>query len=183
MRLEKLVPPVFALIDNFESHTLGTEPSSANGWTERGVADDTIVVAGGSKVVQLLGSNNTGYNIALGDNTITNNTTGTIFFRTRSVPEAWFQMGAAATDWDWSSGDWWSHDDVGFFSKWDVGDGTAMRPHFDSGAIRDVLGATWYNVWFVADNSANTYDMYISQNFDTAEGGATSITVDKVPKP
>ena len=180
----------WALVDDFESHAVGTEPSSANGWVAHDYAgalpNDYIVSSGGNQAVQLLGSGNSGYNIPLGANTIADSTTGTIFFRTRSVslpptytPGQYFQMGAAATDWDWTDGgNWWDHDEVGFYSYWNtVLDGTGVKPHHNEGAAHDVDGATWYNAWLVANHTTDTYDFHISQGNDGAIGDPTSQTV------
>jgi hypothetical protein len=166
----------FARVEDFESHALGSEPSSTNGWVERGAANGVIVSNGNGQAAQLISSGNAGYNLDLRMNSIPAGGKGTVFFRTRSTGSI-YNLAAYVTDWSWDSGVWWENDQAGIFGRFDYGDGTALRPHWNYGNIQDIQGDKWYNVWVVADNAAKTFDLYLSRNDDNATGGGTSVTV------
>jgi hypothetical protein len=180
VRLEKVdmdYSSGFALIDNFEEDTFGFDISSNVNWTAHNagtvVPMGTIVSNGNGQAAQLLDSHDAGYNINLGINTIPDGTKGTLFFRTRSYANQ-FNLGSYLTDWDWAGGDnWWDHDDAGFYGK-----GNTLKPQYNVGDSKTVELATWYNVWVVADNVADTFDLYLSQGYDGATNGLTSVTVD-----
>lgn len=172
----------FTLVEDFESHTSGAALTAKGNWFAQGginPATGGTIIFEGSKCARILGGSNNGcYYLPLGANAIADDTTGTLFFRFRSQPAAWLQIAAYLTNWQPTSGDWWGHDQAGFYSRWNMGDGTALRPRWNSGDnTRDVVGGSWYNVWIVADNAANTYALYLSQGTDPATGGASSITV------
>ena len=175
----------FTLVEDFEGHTLGAALDADADWTSQAGASaatgGTIVDDGGSQAAQILGgSNNGNYYTGLGSQTIADNTTGTVFFRFRSDPVEWLQTAIYLTDWQPNSALWYNHDEAGLYSRYNTagGDGTAFLPHYDTGGTpQDIIGATWYNVWIVANNTANTFDLYLSQGIDGATGGATSVTV------
>ncbi len=179
VRLEKLdmaYKSRFTLIEDFESHTLGSAPSSTNGWVGHGAANGVIVSNGNGQAAQLLSSGNAGYTLDLKANSIPDGGKGTVFFRTRSYG-AIYNFAAYITDWSWDSGAWWEHDQAGIFGRFDTGDGTALRPHWNYGNIQDIQSDTWHNVWIVVDNAAKTFDLYLSRKDDRATGGVTSVTV------
>ncbi len=172
----------FVLVDNFEAHTLGAALNADADWKSQAgnnpATGGTIVNDGGSQAARILGgSNNGGYYTSLATQTITDNSTGTAFFRFQSDPAAWLQIAAYLTDWQPSDGNWYLHDEAGFFSRWNQGDGTSVKPQYNKGTITNVAGGTWYNVWIVANNTANTFDLHMSQGTDGAVGDATSFTV------
>jgi hypothetical protein len=178
VRLEKLVDKsAFTLVENFESHLFGSDPSSTNGWVKRGTTSGLIVSNEQGQAAQLLATGNAGYNKRLGINLIPTGQTGTLFFRLRSSANGPLNFAAYLTDWSWASGNWWDYDNAGIFSRGDQGDGSAVRPQYNSGSLTDINTLTWYNVWFVANNQAKTFDLYISRGFNSATGGATSTTV------
>jgi len=173
----------FTLVEDFESHTLGAALDADAAWTAQAgnnaASNGTIVNDGGSQAAQILGgSNNGSYYTGLGSQTIANNTTGTVFFRFRSTPAAWLQTAIYLTDWQPNSALWYNNDQAGLYGRWNISpDGTALLPHHDTGgATQDIDGATWYNVWIVANNTANTYDLHLSQGSDDAIGDTTSFT-------
>lgn len=172
----------FVLVDNFESHTLGAALNADADWKSQAgnnpATGGTIVNDGESQAARILGgSNNGGYHTGLGTQTIADNTTGTAFFRFRSDPAAWLQIAAYLTDWQPNNATWYNHDEAGFYSRWNQGDGTSVRPQYNKGTVANIAGGTWYNVWIVANNTANTFDLHMSQGADGAVGGATSFTV------
>ncbi|MBN8456934.1 MAG: autotransporter-associated beta strand repeat-containing protein [Verrucomicrobia bacterium] len=172
----------FVLVDNFETHTLGAALTADADWKSQAgnnpATGGTIVNDGGSKAARILGgSNNGGYYTGLGTQTIADNTTGTAFFRFRSDPAAWLQIAAYLTDWQPNNATWYNHDEAGFYSRWNQGDGTSVRPQWNKGTVTNVAGGTWYNVWIVANNTTNTFDLHMSQGTDGAVGGVTSFTV------
>jgi hypothetical protein len=181
IRLEKLDTAydrsAFRLIENFEQHVFGSDPSSTNGWVKRSITSGLIVSNETGQAAQLLATGNAGYNKRLGANSIPDGQTGTLFFRMRSYAETNLNFAAYLTDWNWASGNWWDHDNAGIFSRSDLGDGSAVRPQWDAGPTTDIAVLTWYNVWVVANNSAKTFDLYISRNFSPATGGPSSMTV------
>ena len=180
----------FALLDDFESHVLGAALDADAGWSSQAgvnpAVGGSIITDGGSQAAWILGgSNNGGYYTGLGAQTIADGTSGTIFFRFRSEtstvvpPGEWLQIAAFVTDWQPDSNVWWTHDEAGFYSRWTVGDGTAMVPHWDDlggAGVTDIAGSTWYNAWIVADNASNTFDLHLSQGTDGAIGDPTSVT-------
>jgi fibronectin-binding autotransporter adhesin len=193
LALTGLVPAhaQFVLLEDFEGHSLGAALDADAGWTSQAGANPatggTIIEDGGSQAAWILGgSNNGGYYTGLGAQTISEGTTGTVFFRFRSensiaVPAGdWLQVAAFVTDWQPDSNVWWTHDEAGFYSRWNtVADGTGIIPHWDDlggAGTTDIFGSTWYNVWIVADNTAKTYGLYLSQGTDGATGGASSVT-------
>lgn len=114
---------VFTLVDDFEGHTLGADLDADADWSAQAGANPTtggtIISDGGSQAAQILGgSNNGSYYTGLGTQTISNNTTGTMFFRFRSDPAAWLQTVAYLTDWQPDSNSWWNHDEAGFYGRW-----------------------------------------------------------------
>ncbi|MCU0780283.1 MAG: autotransporter-associated beta strand repeat-containing protein, partial [Akkermansiaceae bacterium] len=172
----------FTLVEDFESHTPGAALTAKGNWfAQAGINPATggTIIFEGSRCARILGGSNNGcYYLPLGANAIADDTTGTLFFRFRSEPAQWLQIAAYLTSWQPTAQNWWDHDQAGFYSRWNIGDGTALRPRWSSGDnTRDVVGGTWYNVWIVADNAANTYSLYLSQGTDPATGGASSITV------
>ena len=178
VRLEKLVDKsAFTLVENFESHIFGSDPASTNGWVKRGTTSGLIVSNEQGQAAQLLATGNAGYNKRLGVNSIPDGQTGTLFFRMCSYANGPLNFAAYLTDWNWVTGSWWNYDNAGIFSRGDQGDGSAVRPQWNVGSATDISTLTWYNVWVVANNSAKTFDLYISRNFSPATGGASSITV------
>lgn len=181
IRLEKLDTAydrsAFRLIENFEQHAFGSDPASTNGWAKRGATSGLIVSNEQGQSAQLLATGNAGYNKRLGVNSIPDGQTGTLFFRMRSYANGPLNFAAYLTDWNWASGNWWDYDNAGLFSRSDQGDGSAVRPQYNSGSLTDINPQTWYNVWVVANNQAKTFDLYISRNFSPATGGSSSMTV------
>ena len=166
----------YVAIEDFESHTLGTAPSSANGWVG---ADMTNTLTPGSIVVDpadagnqvaALSTRNAGYDIPLGGNSIADSTTGTVFFRVRTVSGGGFI--AYVTREDVPTTGWWDRDDAGAFN-----DGSVSRPIYNAGATAAQSDGTWYNFWAVANNTADTFDLYRSTGTD-GQGDASFITID-----
>ena len=165
----------FVVIDDFESHTLGTAPTSANGWVESGTQAVTsgLIIAdpddAGNQVAELT-ARNSGYDIALGGNSIADSTTGTVFFRVQTTTGSEFF--AYATREDVPTTGWWDKDDAGAGN-----DGSITQPRYNAGATVAQSDGTWYNFWAVANNTADTFDLYRSTGTD-GQGDASFITID-----
>lgn len=183
VRLEKITPPAYTEIEDFQSHGLASDIDSANGWVEfpsDGAAGGSVIqdpVSIGNKVAQLTAAAaNEGYIVPLGANTVADGTGATLFFRYRSDGA----MSAYLTDSDtMQPPNWWDEDEAGIHNN-SGQTGQNVRPHWDAGTTAPINYNQWYNVWVLADLAANTYDLYISQGFNTALGDATSVTVDTV---
>jgi hypothetical protein len=183
VRLEKITPPSYAKVEDFQSHGLGADVDTANGWVEFGqalpaggsVIQDPVSI--GNKVAQLTGAAaNDGYILPLGGNAVAEGTSATVFFRYRSGGG----MSGYLTDADAlhvPAPNWWDEDEAGIFNN-EAQFGQNVKPHWSSATVVPLDYDAWYNVWVWVDHTANTFNLYMSKDFDTAVGDATSVTID-----
>jgi len=171
----------FTLIEDFQSHALGADIDTANGWVEFGqnlpaggsVIQDPVLLEQRAARLTSAASND-GYILDLGANAIPDGSTGTLFFRYRSTGA----MSVYLTDADsLHPPNWWTEDEAGIYNN-DTAAPYDVRPLWDTGAVGNIDLDTWYNVWVLVDHDADTFSLYMSQEYDPAIGGSSSFTVD-----
>ena len=181
------------LVENFES-LVGESPddqacSGVLGGTWDTQSDGTgnvdLVYQDGSRNVSVLG-NSGGLGRAIGFNGITNtiedNETGILFFRfmvrsTSRVTRTFMGLISDTSDNPVDSGN--TNDPMSIpagFSLVDDGSGGFDIATIDNATVLKlglVRGVQWYNVWMVANNATDTFDLYLSE----AEGPAGEATL------
>ncbi|MFK7804813.1 MAG: Ig-like domain-containing protein [Anaerolineae bacterium] len=145
----------WAKVDDFES--LSGNINGDNGWSTVGEVSVTNDPAdGGNKVLNIAGENNQAYKAF--PSSISNSSTGTIFFRMRRNSNADVFGGAsdlstptAFNDFEAQFGAQSAHQ--GDFTVRSAGNFLQSSGGFDNN--------TWYCVWLVANNSSNSYSAYV----------------------
>lgn len=165
---------VFTLLDNFEGYTAGTNANGVGGWTATG---DTQFVADPSNPANIvLSSTHAGAttNVYKSMPTITDASTGTIFFRARATTTADFVIGSS----DVAAPSGWADFEGYMRFTLDTANGNTndidVRDGGGFAAAGTYVPDEWYNVWLVLDHAADTATLYVNQGSGDATTAAGS---------
>jgi hypothetical protein len=146
------------LVDNFESYTTGNVATVANPpWV---VTQNVEVPTIGQETDGNKYTESTGTYLALGANSIAaDDAESTVFFRI---------FRPVASNPDWSAGVSHLANPTGDWGNYEayiaiVGNNINARNNSSNATIvSGISNDTWYNIWLVLNNSANTYDVYVT---------------------
>lgn len=171
----------FVLLDDFSSGTVdGTVP----GWMQNPAGADTQFLIrvdpanAANKVAgikRLSGSTVRAYYLPLGADSIPDGSTGTLFMRFRLAGGAdtdRFNLSLGLSD-EVTPTNNYAHYETQAALANTANAGTSplgIRNAGNTPNVATVSKNTWYNLWFVANNSTDTYDVHL----DTGTGGATA---------
>jgi hypothetical protein len=170
----------FALFDNFSSGTVG---QSAPGWLQNAANTDTqmwtrvdpadaLNQVGGIK--RNSGTNVRSYYLPLGVDAIANGSNGTLFMRFRlaaGVNGDRFNLGLGLADVTTPNGNFTDFEPLALVAN-TADTATPNLQARNAGTtttLTTVTKSIWYNIWFVANNTTDTYDVHLN----TGTGGAT----------
>ena len=163
----------FINIDDFESYSDGDSINTKDDWNNNGTVD-TDPAGGTNLVLAFQPSNGTG-NYSGSDIKISDDTTGTLFFRARMTAGAQ-AFGFGMSDVNNASGSW---NDFEAQLTWDdTGSPISIR---DGGGPHPSATATagaWYLIWMVIDNDRDTYDVYFQSSDDATYSAQTQVADD-----
>lgn len=160
-------------IDDFESGSNGDDLGTLAGWTVGETGDYTVVnePAGGSNLVLQAAEDSDPPNAykSLGVSIPTTSTAATLFYRIRFEDGSTGDRVFAGFSAD-SAPD--SFGDMAAYAGGITGGGGFGARDFDSTVSAGSPAAdTWYNVWIVANNSTQKYDVYINTGTADATAG------------
>jgi hypothetical protein len=151
----------FQLIDNFQSATLG-DLDKQNGWTATPAV--VLVEADPGQAANRVASFGAGAGSGYLPLSIPQGTTATLFFRAFSVEDT------GGLDWFAGMSDV-AISGIGAFADYEAQLGVAGAQSHDKLKVRDGSGGnadseefilqTWYKVWVVIDNAADTYEVFM----------------------
>jgi hypothetical protein len=148
------------LVDNFESYTPGATVSP---WVVTQGAPTIGQETGGNRYLESYGSY-----LPLGSNSIPDTDTATTaFFRMYKIAGSSPDCSIGLSHLAAPTGDWTN------FEAYVVLLGSSLQARNNTAnttIMTTISDATWYNVWLVLNNSANTYDVYVT----TGSAGATA---------
>ncbi len=166
-----------ALVENFDDIALG-DLTNDSAWTATTAVDVVVDPAGGTnRVVQQGGSGVQQAYLTLAGGGIAQGATGTLFFRMRFANPGNTNIGLS----DLGSPGAYSDYESQLSRASDQGGDLRAR---DGGSFRNLSGGgnpannvdTWYNVWMVVNNSADTTQIYVQSDDDADFSTQTELT-------
>jgi hypothetical protein len=163
------VSAAFIEIENFQSYASGGL-NGQGGWTatDPDVAVTTDPANPANYVANFgPGANYNAY-LGLAGNAIVNGTTGTLFFRVRQTGQ--LHNGFGLVDTDDPTPDAWSDFEATVWMRADTPTAPAWMDLRDGGSYRrvntDLDKDVWLNVWMVADNTIDRYEVHVQGGTD-----------------
>jgi hypothetical protein len=185
----------FVLIDNFGSYAAGSALNGQGGWTaQTGTPPTSVVqVSGSNNAVQPIFNATAANYKNLGASSIPNSSTAATVFWQFSTPSnattgaTTNSTGSDPNNWNFiitdnaAPPDTAGSSDVQF--NWDSSSGTARIRNgaaFQSISLNGStafvpMANTFYNMWYVINNNANTYKVYIQSNSDPSVSSQTQL--------
>ncbi|QNN21261.1 hypothetical protein HED60_02920 [Planctomycetales bacterium ZRK34] len=164
----------FSLVDDFDSYTAGTNISGQGDWTSNSGSNDVVVDPAGASNNALYIGGGTTYNDAIN---IADGTTGTLFLRVR-MPDGSlnsnFGMAQLAAPGAGVYDDFRAQ--VQVTGQLNVRDGGGFETLTTTDADPADNRNVWYNIWIVADNTADTVKVYAQSNGDSAFASQRQLT-------
>jgi hypothetical protein len=172
----------FALFENFNS---GTVDQNVPGWTANSVGTDTQFwtrvdpVDAGNQVAgvkRVSGSTVRAYYLPLGVDSIANNSNGTLFMRFRlagGLDADRFNLSFGLSDEVTPSNNFAHFESQAAIAN--TANGATCPLGVRNASVTTTSATltknTWYNIWFVANNTADTYDVHLNTGTDAAAVG------------
>ena len=151
-------------LDDFESYTTGAPIDGQGGWIASSSVDVVYDTTEGNRLMQLKGGSSNVYK-SLGGLAIDDGQTGTLFFRFQASSNS-VDHGLGLSDVA-SPGDWGDYEATalafpdGSSIKLRGRNGGAYQDLTLSGGAGGLSVNTWYHVWMVVNNAADTADFHI----------------------